>query len=250
MKAVVSLAARMTSSRMPGKGLMPIEAGGETHAMLWYQVQRLRTAGPELVIATTWDDADDAIAAAAQAWDVRCVRGHPTDLLARHTDVARETDCDVFVLTGGDDPFIEPRTIDTVAWLVSDGFGYVQSEGYPIGMNAWGWTRRGLEEANAEATDPEEREHVNPWFQRRPDRYPPMTFGRTPSLYDRFRLTVDYPEDIALARLLMAELWPRDHDFGLDDVLAAFAAHPEWARINANRSTWHADLTPVRGVPV
>ena len=40
MKAVLSIPARMKSARLPGKVLAPIEAGGETHAML--PVRRLR----------------------------------------------------------------------------------------------------------------------------------------------------------------------------------------------------------------
>ncbi len=248
MKAVLSIPARMKSARLPGKVLAPIEAGGETHAMLWYQVQRLRKSSAEVVIATTEEPEDDAIANAARAWGVRCVRGSTNDLIARHAKVARETDCDVFVLSGADDPLLEVDAVNWVAGMVAANYGvtrYAFTSGYPLGMNCWAWDRDGMEEADAKANDADEREHVVPWFARRPERYPAAETYPEHSFYETHRLTVDFPVDLELVRRIFAELWPVNHDFTLRDILRLLDKHPHWVALNNRAPQYFYDLTPV-----
>ncbi len=154
MKAVLSLPARMAGTRLPGKVLAPIMG----RPMMAYQIERLRKSQAEVVVATTTDPADQPIADLATQMGIRCVRGSATDLIARHAQVMRETDADALVLSGADDPFLEASLVDDVlemlASWVDDGGSrrpYVESTGYPFGMNCWAWTRLGMDEADAES---------------------------------------------------------------------------------------------------
>ncbi len=245
MKAVLSIPARMKSARLPGKVLAPIEAAGEVHPMLWYQVQRLRKSSAEVVIATTEEPDDDPIVELAEGLGVRCIRGSTNDLISRHAKVARETDCDVFVLSGADDPLLEATLVDTVAAAVIAGMRYANSSGWPLGMNCWAWDRQGMEEADNEATTSDEREHVVPWFGKRPNRYPHATIEHRPSLYDTHRLTVDFAVDLDLIRRIFAELWPVHPDFGLYDIVTLLQRHPHWLNINNRAPQYFYDLSPV-----
>jgi spore coat polysaccharide biosynthesis protein SpsF len=238
----------MKSARMPGKVLAPIEVAGETHPMLWYQVQRLRKSKAEVVIATTEDASDDPIAALARDMKMRCVRGSTSDLIARHAKVARETDADVLVLSGADDPFLQAPLVDAVADLVSDEFPYAESIGFPLGMNCWAWTADAMEEADRESLNSDEREHVVPWFARRPLRYPKTTVTIEPSLYESHRLTVDFPQDLELVRRILGVLWPENPDFRLDDILRVLEAFPDWLSLNRGAPQYFYDRTALDAV--
>ena len=48
----------------------------------------------------------------------------------------------------------------------------------------------------------------------------------------RFRWTVDTEEDFAFAYDVYAALYPRKPDFGMDDVLAWQAEHPDRVLVN------------------
>jgi spore coat polysaccharide biosynthesis protein SpsF len=231
----------MASRRFPGKCLYPIMG----RPMLAYQIDRLRRSSAEVVLATSPDPADDLLALWAAELGIRCVRGGADrELISLHAKVARETDADIVVLSGADDPLLEPELVDRLIGAVRGGAVYVESAGWPLGMNAWAWTRQGMEEADAEATDPEERQHVRPWFARRPKRYPPTFIRREPDLYS-LRLTVDYREDAELMARLFGALWERRAGHGLDDILETLDRHPEWVKLNAHCDQYFYDLTPL-----
>lgn len=244
----------MASSRFPGKVLAPLMG----RPMLAFQIERLRRSVAEVVVATTELAEDDPIEQLASQMGVRCVRGpsQDGDLIGLHAKVARETDCDVFVLSGADDPLLEASTVNALAALIEEPWRYAETNTYPLGMNAWAWDRAGMEEADAEATAPEERQHVRPWFVRRPHRYPAVPVWRPLSLYE-YRLTVDTGADLELIRRIVEHLWPgRGADFDLGDVLALLDAHAEWLDLNADQLHGEAaraaiyDLEPVdEGVP-
>ena len=106
MKIAVIVQARTGSSRLPGKVLLPV-AGVPLLAAMITRVRAARTAF-ELIVATTWNSEDDAIAALCAELDVDSYRGHPTDLLDRHYRIALSRKADVAVKIPSDCPLIDP----------------------------------------------------------------------------------------------------------------------------------------------
>ena len=88
MSTAIIVQARMSSTRLPGKVLLPL--GGEP--MLARLIERLRRVqrGDAIVIATTTNSADDAIADLCRRLGVPCHRGSEHDVLARYADAARD----------------------------------------------------------------------------------------------------------------------------------------------------------------
>src|SRR5258708_1908153 len=111
MKVVGVIQARVGSSRLPGKVLLPL--GGRPAP--WRLVRgRLRLGGgppvermlarvahaeqlDEIVVATTRLAADDSIRRLAAACRVPCISGDPYDLVDRHLLAARATAADAIV---------------------------------------------------------------------------------------------------------------------------------------------------------
>src|SRR5262245_11229498 len=112
MRIGVVIQARTGSSRLPGKILLPL-AGAP---LLQRMIERVRGAKTsfETVVATTVDPADDPVEELCRRIEVRCVRGHPTDLLDRHLAAARAVGAEAVVKIPSDCPLIDPAVIDRV----------------------------------------------------------------------------------------------------------------------------------------
>ena len=98
-RVVAVVEARMTSSRLPGKVLMP--AAGTP--LLQVLVERLRRVGriDEIVIATTTNATDDPIAALAARIGTAVFRGSEADVLDRVVKALRAHAAEICVEVTG-----------------------------------------------------------------------------------------------------------------------------------------------------
>lgn len=119
-KVLAVIPARFASTRFPGKVLAPI--AGKPLVVHVYERTRRASTVSETVVAT-----DDArVAEALRPYDVPVVMTQPdhpsgTDRVA---EVARESDATVVVNVQGDEPLIDPHTIDATVrpLLETNGF--------------------------------------------------------------------------------------------------------------------------------
>lgn len=108
MNAVLSIQARMGSTRLPGKMLLSF---GENRVLDLVQ-QRCETADiGDIWVTTSTADADDAIVSWCERTGVNHIRGPESDLLERHLLVATEAGADTVVRINGDCPFVPPAEI-------------------------------------------------------------------------------------------------------------------------------------------
>lgn len=230
---VVVVQARMGSTRLPGKVLLPV-AG---RPLLSYQLERLRRCRrvDRIVVATSVLPADDAIVTFCQQESTAVVRGPELDVLARFALAAKATGADTVVRVTADCPLLEPALVDQAIEAFAAGdcdyLSNMRPPTWPYGMAVEVMTRRALDEAAAEARDPAEREHVTPFLYWRPERYRLRSITRAPDLSAQ-RWTVDTPEDFELVSRILGALYAVRPDFTIDDVLALLARHPDWIEIN------------------
>jgi 3-deoxy-manno-octulosonate cytidylyltransferase (CMP-KDO synthetase) len=115
MRTAIVIPARYASSRLPGKPLL--KSTGKYLVQHVYERACQCRRAQTVVVATD----DSRIAAAVESFGGRCVmtrRDHPsgTDRVA---EVARTLDADVFVNLQGDEPQIEPATLDLLPDLLA-----------------------------------------------------------------------------------------------------------------------------------
>lgn len=242
MTSLVVVQARVGSSRLPGKVLLPL-AGAP---MLERQIERLLCVRRrfELLVATTTEPADDAIAALCARLALRCFRGHPTDLLDRHFQAARALDAHTVVKVPSDCPLIDPQVVEQVLdeyTLHPGAYDYVSNlhpATWPDGNDVEVLSRAALEAAWHEARRPFEREHTTPFIWERPERFRlgNVRWRTGADLSMSLRLTVDYPEDYHLASAVYEALWSRDRPaFGVGAIVALLDARPDLRALNARR---------------
>lgn len=233
MKTLIIVQARMTSTRLPGKVLLPL-AGEPMLTRLIERLRRVRRADG-IVVATTTNATDDPIAALCAQLGVPCHRGSEHDVLSRYADAARVHGADVVVRITSDCPLIDPALIDqTIAAFDEGGSDYVSNmlpPTWPYGMAVEVFSAAALAQAHAEATQAAEREHVTPFLYWHPERYRLRNVA-SPVDLSHHRWTVDTPEDYALVSRLFEHLMPTRPTFTQADVLALLEQHPDWIAIN------------------
>ncbi|MES2730216.1 MAG: acylneuraminate cytidylyltransferase, partial [Bacteroidota bacterium] len=102
MKTLTVIQARMSSSRLPGKVLLPL-AGKALICRMVERVQRAKLCG-QVVVAITTDPADDVLEEICLQEGLTCFRGHPLDLLDRHYQAAVQYEADVILKIPSDCP--------------------------------------------------------------------------------------------------------------------------------------------------
>lgn len=235
MKIVVTVEARMRSTRLPGKVLKPI-LGRPMLALMIERLRRVRQV-EEIVIATTDNPADEPIVELARQLAVRWFCGSEEDVLGRVLRAGQSVNADLLVETTGDCPLIDPGVIDQlIATFRSNPVDYcsnVLSRTYPRGMDAQVFPLAILAEIATLTREPADREHVSLYIYEHPERFrlANLASGFPPEIAD-LRLTVDTPEDLALVEQVYRELYPSNPGFTLQDILALFERRPELRMVN------------------
>jgi spore coat polysaccharide biosynthesis protein SpsF len=240
MRILVVVQARLSSTRLPGKVLLPV-AGAP---LLMRQLERIRAAATpfELVVATTDQPEDERIRALCRERRIDCFSGHPTDLLDRHYRAAREREADVVVKIPSDCPLIDPAAVDSVLGTYAadpgryDFVSNLHPASYPDGNDVEVMPFAVLETAWREARRPHEREHTTPFLWDQPERFR-IGNVRWPTGLDlsmTHRFTIDYPEDYALVSAVFDALWtPAKPIFGLAEIFDLLAERPGLLALNA-----------------
>ena len=250
MKIVVVVQARMGSTRLPGKVLMPLA----NRPLLYRMLERVVAARTPsiVVVATTVDRHDDVIAAVADEAGVACFRGHPTDLLDRHYAAGVAFRADVVVKIPSDCPLVDPAVIDRVIGYYAahtDSVDFVSNlhpATYPDGNDVEVVPIGVLETAWREATERHEREHTTPFIWERPDRFRIHNVEWESGLdYSAsHRWTIDYLEDYQFLAAVYDTLWSETRPvFSLADVLSLVEERPGIAALNACHAGkgWYRD---------
>ncbi len=240
MKIVAVIQARVGSTRLPGKVLLPLRGRPVLERML-ARVAFARELN-DVVVATTRLATDDSIRALAATLGVRCVSGDPQDLVDRHILAARVTDADAIVKLPSDCPLIDPTIIDqTVGHFRSHfpDFDFVSNlhpPSWPDGNDVEVIARDVLETAGREATRPFEREHTTPFVWDQPERFSlgNVVWSTGLDLAASHRLTLDYPEDYALIVAVYDALHHSDSaPFSVAAIVVFINARPQVKALNA-----------------
>lgn len=237
MTVLAILQARMSSTRLPGKVLMPL-AGAP---MLVRQMERLDRARriDRLVVATSLDPSDDAIEQTCRREGVAVHRGPLDDVLARFIGALDAFPADHVVRLTGDCPLADWEVVDaTIDTVLAGGADYGSNtpphRTFPKGLDVEVMTAAALRAAAAEATTPEEHEHVTWGIHTRPERWR-LAFYSQAAEEGEVRWTVDRPDDYAFVATVYDALYPADHAFTSGAVRAFVRTRPDLQEYGGDR---------------
>ena len=257
-RVIAIIQGRMSSSRLPGKILADI-AGQPMLQRVFIRTSRAATV-TETIFATTTNPSDDPVAEYCDLSGIPFTRGNLYDVLDRYYQTAKQAKADVVVRVTADCPVIDPGLIDEVvrtlletgrsAWrfdFVANRLPPPYRRTYPIGLDVEACTLDILEKAWNDGKEPQQREHVMPYFyegveltdvnRQRSEGTSPRGFrvallNHTTDFGD-YRWTVDTPEDLEFMRQVYSRFDGRD-DFSWKDVIELVHNEPQLMQINAN----------------
>ena len=244
MQVVTAIQARTSSTRLPYKVLLPV-CGEPLLFRMIERVKRSALAGT-IVVATSGLREDDVIEQLCSVKGILCYRGHPTDLLDRHYELAIKFHADALVKIPSDCPLIDPEIIDQVIGFFlqnSTEFDFVSNlhpPTFPDGNDVEVMSIKTLETAWENASRDFELEHTTPYIWENPSKFRIgnvlWTAGHDFSASHRW--TIDYEEDYLFISEVYNRLLTENPSFGLNDILSLIEEHPELTFIN-NRYAGH-----------
>ncbi len=229
MKIALIIQARMGSTRLQGKVMMPILG----KPLLEHLIERVRHVKEgDIVVATTTNPLDDPIEDLCLSRGVKVFRGSENDVLSRYAAASR--DCDVVVRLTSDCPLLDPDLIDLMlSHFLSGQVDYVSNtilRTYPRGYDVEIMSKEALEKVNRLAKTPSEREHVTLYIRKHQDQFSISQVERKPDI-SHLRLTVDTREDFELVTRIFESL---PEGFRLSDVERLLQDNPLLLDINQN----------------
>jgi spore coat polysaccharide biosynthesis protein SpsF len=250
MHTVAVVQARMSSTRLPGKVMLPLD--GEH--VLTHDIRRLQAAAAvdEVVVATSTAECDAIVARCAERAGAAVHRGSETDVLGRMCDAARDHAADVVVRATADDALVPPAAVDTGVRAVCDGADYAANtivRTFPQGLIVEAFSIGSFETVASRSTEPHQREHVTQYYLEHPASFvrenidwstvydwdPPLGRGEV-------RLALDEPDDYELLRAIYRNV-DRD-ERGIVPVRAAIEYVARNGLADTNR---HVGQTQLRG---
>ena len=161
-KLIVTIEARMNSSRLPGKVMM--EASKKP--LLIYLIENLKTISEidEIVVATTTNVKDNIICDHLDKLNISYFRGDEFDVLGRVTKASKRFKASGVIQLTADNPLIDPKIIKKgIKFFLESDFDCVSNtftKSYPSGMDVSIFKRNFLEFISDTAKKEEYREHV------------------------------------------------------------------------------------------
>ena len=234
-KVVGTVQARMSSSRLPGKVLMPL-AGEPALKRL---VDRMRKSKylDEVIVATTVNEADDKIVDFCTSNNIKVHRGSENDVLKRILNAGKNAKADIMVAITGDCPLIDFRHINQVVEkLIEDSCDYVSNaieRSFPDGFDAQAFYVKILDEVDKLTNDPIDRIHGTYYIYTHPNRFKIKNIKAEGKMHwPDLGVTLDEMKDYNLINIIFERLLSIDEYFSAEDVVDLLLKNPELLNIN------------------
>lgn len=236
MSTLAVLQARMTSTRLPGKVLLPL-AGEPSIIRQLERVQRARGVDG-VVVATSVDPSDDPLVAVVEAAGYPVVRGSLHNVLDRFLTVVELLAPQTIIRITADCPLISANVIDRVLSEFEAGdVDYASNTlepTYPDGLDVEVFRSSAFKRLASLPLDSDEHEHVTLGIYRRPEIFSLLNVADPHHDRSELRWTVDSEADYSFVSGVYAHLFPTHPEFEYEEVLTYVADHPDRSRTGAD----------------
>mgnify|MGYP001572738501 FL=1 len=238
-KIDIFILARLNSTRLPKKQLKKID----NKPILKILVNRLKKSKNirNIIICTTNKKTDDSLVDFLKKEKILYYRGSEKDVMKRMLEAAKKFDTDVIIDVEGDKIYTDVKLVDLVTnqFLNSKNEFVIASRNkkdfdptdhFIHGVFPAGFRTSILEKiCNRKKTSNTETGYKELFFEKGICNKTFVTIPTKNIIPKEIRLTLDYPEDLKLAKKIFGEL---SNDFGYKDILKLYNKNPEIFKIS------------------
>lgn len=207
--------ARLGSTRLPGKILLPFFEGKSILVLLIEKLKQIE--GGRIILATSTNPVNDQLEVIARKCDIDCFRGEENDVLRRFIDAADKFKASKIIRVCSDNPFLDVNSINYLIDFVTNcpQYDYVSFNvnGVPSIKTHYGfWTEYVTSDALKKVVSLTDEslyhEHVTNFIYTHPE-YFNFHLLDTPSIllsHNKVRLTIDTESDFRNAQVIYEDL--------------------------------------------
>lgn len=204
MRKVAIIQARMSSSRLFGKVMLPL---GDMN-VLGQVIRRVKSAQvDDIVVATSEETLDNHIANFCNSKNINVYRGSLDNVLERYYHAAKTYKADIIVRVTSDCPLYDPSLLNKML-KGFNGYDYLSNtltRTLPRGLDIEIFTFTALESAYRNAAKNSEREHVTPYIYHNQDVFSCKNYTHNTDL-SYHRWTLDTKEDYLMINSIYEHL--------------------------------------------
>ena len=233
MKIVLIIQARMSSTRLPGKSLMPLA----DKPLVYRMVERLKKCKKvdEIFIATSDQPEDKVLVELANELSVSSFQGNLLDVRDRYLKAAEKSSADFIIRIPADNPMPDANEIDKLIAFhlennpkgFSSNLAQVNNSGYLDGIGAEIFSMKLLQESVTRSSSDTVKEHVHRNFFDYSTQTPvdaswcPIASPKAPEELRRpdIILDVNTMDDYTKIKRIYDHLYPQNPNFTTVDVI-------------------------------
>lgn len=226
IQSLAVLQARMSSRRLPGKVLMPIN----DKPMIYWQIKRVlkSTSIDDLVVATSIDESDDVLVDYLGSIGIKTYRGSLNNVLSRFVDIEKIYMPERIIRLTADCPLIMPEIIDRVVNLQkesdSDYCSNTIIPTFPDGLDTEIIKFGNFSKFNASDLTVEDLEHVTLVFHRKANKLKCINYFNEED-FSNYRWTVDDSNDLEFVRTIYAYFRGYEETFTFEALMEFLSKH-------------------------
>ena len=232
-KVVLIIQARMSSTRLPGKSMMPLA----DKPLVYRMVERLKNCKKidEIVLATSDQPEDQVLVELAKELQVSYFQGNLLDVRDRYLKTAEKFQADFILRIPADNPMHDSNEIDKLVEFhlehnpsgFSSNLAQVNNSGYLDGIGAEIFSTKLLQESVARSSSDTVKEHVHRNFFDYSSQTPvdsswcPIASPKAPAELRRpdIILDVNTMDDYTKIKRIYDNLYPKNPNFTTVDVI-------------------------------
>jgi spore coat polysaccharide biosynthesis protein SpsF len=248
-KVTALIAARMGSSRFPGKTLSDLCG----KSMLERLIERIKFSKniDNIVVATTMLEEDYLIEEWCKKNNIGCFRGSDVDVLGRLRKSAEHFKMELIVEILGDNPLVHSSLIDDCLKLYKEkNLDYVATltneypkadvnlKRFPIGVRVQVFSVETIKKCERIALKDSHREHATSFIAQNPDIFKTAFLeannNHIKSNRPDLTFAVNEVKNLDLIRNIFSKCYINDKNFSLSQALEIYDDFPEWGKLMGN----------------
>lgn len=233
MKVVAIIQARMSSSRLPGKTLLPL-AG---RPAIQHVIERVKMISgiDEVIVSTSISQSDNMLADFCASIKIPVFRGSEEDVLDRYYQTSLHCCAELILRITGDCPLLDPiesgKVLKKSFETGSDYISNIHPPMLPDGLDTEVIKFEALEKAWEASKKKSEREHVTLYLYSNPNLFSVSSLTYKDD-FSHYRLTLDEQSDYLLLQNIFTHL-QKTQKFGyLHEVINILENNPEILELN------------------